>query len=1022
MFIDHLHSQHLEELVHGSSVNLHLAILNFHSLQGVNAYQHILISNNLPRTNTGIIKSGWLERYGHITAGGWWCSGVDPLNNWQKMEWGCFKPTQPRRNKNGKSIKYEHPPSTPTRVFCLRVTEEIWHQISQRYHVTMPKDITINDDGEAQGFWPWVIESNIPIIICEGVKKAAALLTQGYVAIGIPGITSGYRVIKNEFGKVTRRRLIPDLEVFANRQLSFYICFDFENQPRKVSAINNAISKLGYLLERKNCSVKVIKLPGKEKGVDDFITAKGAKEFEQIYHQSMDLEVYIAQTKPHIDLTITPSVTINQSYLDKICLPSTGLVGVKSAKGTGKTTRLQAVVEEAKNRCQPILLITHRILLGKFLCEKIGIRWGIHPENQSSSSSCSPIKSFGLCVDSLWKLNPQDWQGAIVILDEVEQSLWHLLNSNTCKNKRIKILSVFQQLIATVVKTGGLVIAQDADLSDVSLEYLQGLAGDKITPWVLVNKWKPKRGWDVTFYDSPNPTPLIHQLELDLITGKKCYVTTDSRTGRYSCETIEDYLQNRLYKLKRQFPHSLVVSSQTTNTPAHPAIECLSAINEKITDYDMVFVTPSLGTGISIDVQHFDRVYGIFQGVIPDSEARQALARVRDSVPRFVWCAKRGIGLIGSGSTNYQLLSDWYQENQKENLALLSPLHKIDVDLPAVYDPIHLRTWAKLSARVNSSITFYRQSLQEGLIAEGHKVTIGNNTDYNSIIRGLRSAFLKTPVNDLATRTRLILEIVQVQKDWEQTRQQSQHIKRNIKEIKEHNQLMIAQAVVGAKNIDYVEYQQLLTKHSLTDEQRYAIHKYILYTRYGVPVTTWLKMRDDQGYYSQLLTHYYLTHESHYFHIKDQQEWKQQLFWGEGKVFLPDLKTYTLKVEALRALGMCQFLAQDRVFQENDNDIIWLKNVAIQSSQHINRALGVDISKKPQSISGIKILNLLMGLLGLKLRQINQVYQVNFDTLKDGREEIFAIWQQRDHWQLYHLKTRAAQDKCLQLGPLVSVN
>ncbi|MHC5831819.1 MAG: hypothetical protein ACYT04_91575, partial [Nostoc sp.] len=102
---------------------------------------------------------------------------------------------------------------------------------------------------------------------------------------------------------------------------------------------------------------------------------------------------------------------------------------------------------------------------------------------------------------------------------------------------------------------------------------------------------------------------------------------------------------------------------------------------------DGVFVTPSLGTGISIDVQHFDRVYGIFQGVIPDSEARQALARVRDDVPRVVWCAKRGIGLIGSGSTNYRLLSDWYQENQKENLALLSPLHKIDVDLPLVHDP-----------------------------------------------------------------------------------------------------------------------------------------------------------------------------------------------------------------------------------------------------------------------------------------------------------------------------------------------
>jgi hypothetical protein len=193
--------------------------------------------------------------------------------------------------------------------------------------------------------------------------------------------------------------------------------------------------------------------------------------------------------------------------------------------------------------------------------------------------------SFGLCVDSIWKLNPEDWQGAIVILDEVEQSLWHLLNSNTCKQKRVRILKIFQQLIATVLTTGGLVIAQDADLSDVSLEYLQGLAGIRLTPWIVLNQWQPQQGWDVTFFDSPNPTPLIHQLELDLIAGRKCYVTTDSRTGRYSCETIERYLKERLEKLRRQFPKTLVISSQTTNTPGHPAVDFVAAINQKIPLY-----------------------------------------------------------------------------------------------------------------------------------------------------------------------------------------------------------------------------------------------------------------------------------------------------------------------------------------------------------------------------------------------------------------------------------------------------
>ncbi|WP_193193428.1 plasmid replication protein, CyRepA1 family [Nostoc sp. MG11] len=1023
MHLQHLHPQHLEELVKSSGIDLHLIQLNFKSLQGENAYEYLLISELLPRTNTGMVKSSWLHRYAHITEGGWWCSGLDPLNDWQIMEWGCFKPNKPRQNNNGKFVKYEHPPSTSTRVFCLRVSLQVWQQVAQRYNLVMPDNISITPDGEAEGFWQWVMQQNIPLIICEGVKKAAALLTQGYAAIGIPGITSSYRVVKDEFGKVTRRQLIPDLAKFAITKRSFYICFDYETQPKKIAAINNAISQLGCLFQQKNCSVKVVELPGIEKGVDEFIVAKGATAFDKIYRQSVDLEIYLAQTKPHTELTIPATLTINRPYIGEIPFPTSGLVGVKSAKGTGKTTALQSVVKQAKSRNQPVLLITHRIILGRFLCEKIGIQWGIGKEdgekgrvgeweNYKALSSTPPIlhsryplHSLGLCVDSIWKLNPENWRGAIVILDEVEQSLWHLLNSNTCKHKRVKILKLFQQLIATVLTTGGLVIAQDADLSDVSLEYLQGLAGIKLMPWVVVNQWKPQQGWDVTFYDSPNPTPLIHQLELDLLAGRKCYVTTDSRSGRYSCETIERYLKERLQKLRRQFPKTLVVSSHTTNTPGHAAVDFIAAINQKIPEYDGVFVTPSLGTGISIDVQHFDRVYGVFQGVIPDSEARQALARVRDDVPRIVWCAKRGIGLIGSGSTNYRSLSDWYQENQKENLALLSPLHKIDVDLPLVYDPIHLRTWAKLSARVNASIRLYRQSMQDGLIADGHKIQMRSNAVHNNIIRDLRLAFMATDPNDLATRRRLILEIVKVQKDWVQSRQKAKEIKRKIKEIKQQNQLAAAAAVAKARDIDYVEYEQLLAKHSLTDAERNQINKYLLRQRYGIEVTPMLKLQDEQGYYCQLLIHYYLTHESEYFHVRDQQEWHQQLSWGEGKVFLPDLKTYTLKVEAMRALGMLQFLELERRFTENDADLILLKNVAFQHSKHIKRALGISLDSEKEQVSGMKILSRLLNLLGLKLKRLNEVYQIDSETLNDGREKIFAVWHQRDELMLAHVKS-----------------
>ncbi|MEL7244008.1 MAG: plasmid replication protein, CyRepA1 family [Cyanobacteria bacterium J06629_18] len=1000
MHLHYLKPEHLEELVNSSGIDLHLVKLNFRSLEDKNAYDYLFISELIPRTNTGIVRSSWLERYAHVNAGGWWCSGVDVLNNWHMMEWGCFKPNQPRINEKGKFIKYEHPPCTPTRIFCLRVPLQMWEQVAQRYNVKLPENITVAEDGAAVGFWKWVMEHNIPVIICEGVKKAATLLSQGYAAIGIPGITSGYRVIKDKFGKVIRRQLIADLAAFTITKRTIHICFDFETELKKINAVNNAISQLGLLFQEKNCPVQVIELPGMEKGVDEFIVAKGEVAFDKIYRQSLDLEIYLAHSKPHTNLTMTAALTVNRRYLGEIPFPTSGLVGVKSAKGTGKTTALQEVVKQALNRNKPVLLITHRIQLGKFLCEKVGIKWGFDYQEWG-------IQNRGLCIDSLWKLNPSDWEGAIIILDEVEQSLWHLLHSNTCKDKRVKILKLFQQLISTILTTGGLVIAQDADLSDVSLEYLQRLAGIELTPWVVVNQWKPEKAWDVTFYDSPNPTPLIQQLELDLLAGRKCYITTDSRSGRYSSETIERYLKERLNKLRHLYPKTLIVSSHTTNTPGHEAVDFVAAINQKIPEYDAVFVTPSLGTGISIDVQHFDRVYGIFQGVIPDSEARQALARVRDDVPRVVWCAKRGVGLIGSGSKNYRSLSFWYQENQKENLALLSPMHKIDVDLPLVYDPIHLRTWAKLSARVNASINFYRQSMKEGLTAEGHNLWVRTNDRQKNIIRDLRYAFLATDKDDLVNRRRLILEIVKVKKDWEQSKRKSQEINNNIKKIKQQNQLAVATAVTNAPDIDYLKYEQLLKKHSLTDSERHTINKYFLRKRYGVEITPQLKLQDDRGYYYQLRTHYYLTHSSDYFHIRDKQEWNQQLSCGEGKVFLPDLKIYTLRIEALRVLGVLQLLEPGRTFSENDADLILLKNTVLQCSKHIQRALNINLAVENEQVSTIKIIRRLFNLLGLKLKRENNIYRIDREALNDGRNKVFAVWCQRDELMLTHLKNVA---------------
>jgi|SRR6476646_10500273 len=118
-----------------SGVDLSIVSLNVTSLSGDLIYDYLCYSPQLERTNTGRLKRGIIQRYEHAKADGWWCRGIDLLM-WKPMLWGCFKPDFPCTNnfdKLGKTIKYEHPLKTPTRVLLLQVPDEIWEKVSQRY-------------------------------------------------------------------------------------------------------------------------------------------------------------------------------------------------------------------------------------------------------------------------------------------------------------------------------------------------------------------------------------------------------------------------------------------------------------------------------------------------------------------------------------------------------------------------------------------------------------------------------------------------------------------------------------------------------------------------------------------------------------------------------------------------------------------------------------------------------------------------------------------------------------------------
>jgi Domain of unknown function (DUF3854) len=185
------------------------------------------------------------------------------------------------------------------------------------------------------------------VVIVEGAKKAACLLTIGYAAIAIPGVNSGYRTPKDEFGNIIGKpNLVPDLKHFATEDRRIDICFDRDKKPETVQHARTAIKRMGKLLAIEKCKVRVIEIPGPEKGVDDFVVAQGEDAFNVLYHKAETLDIW--QVKLFTLLTYQPAIECDRKFIGQIQIPDTEkLIVLKSAKGTGKTEWLTGEVAKA---------------------------------------------------------------------------------------------------------------------------------------------------------------------------------------------------------------------------------------------------------------------------------------------------------------------------------------------------------------------------------------------------------------------------------------------------------------------------------------------------------------------------------------------------------------------------------------------------------------------------------------------------------------------------------------------------
>lgn len=963
-----------------SCVDRQLIELNVKTLKGTSPSEYLLYSDELTRRNDGRISNSILKRYEHVEKGGWWCSGIDIMTGTNDL-WGCFKPDKPRFNYDeNKIIRYEHPPKTPTGIFALRVPLHLWRRIAHRYNIEFKSEIVDKSQSDF-GFWQWVIDNkSIPLCITEGAKKAGALLTAGYVSIALPGINNGYRTPKNEVGhRIGKSYLIPQLHKLVATGRSVYIAFDQDSKPNTFKAVNKAIRKLGFLMNSLGCQVKIPTWDSKHgKGVDDFLLNSGNNAFDECYEKALPIETWKARELNH--LTLDSDLEVNTPYIPNLSIPETKkLVAIKSGIGTGKTKFLSKIVQKAITKKQKILVIGHRIKLVEQLCQRFGLSYIKEYQNNSSEE----YLGYGLCIDSLHEksqanFNPHDWQDALIIIDEVEQVLWHGLNSDTCSSNRVSILKCLKSLVQAVMNGEGRMFIADADLSNISIEYLIALSGYPIEPYIVRNNWIPKSSstWKAYNYVENTPRKFLKDLVEHIQQGGKPYICLSAQklTSKWGTQTLELYLQ-------QQFPNTKIlrIDSESLKDPNHNAYECINQLDSILTRYDIVITSPVLETGISIDIKgHFSSVWCLAQGIQNPTSVIQSLGRVRENIPRYLWLASYGFNKVGNGSVSIPGLLTSGHRLTNLNIRFLqqSDLESLD-DLDIGFQGESLLCWGKMSVRMNAKMITYRETIISFIQRANHKVEFSNeNKNFHKRKSQGNKLYASPKKNSLIEA---------------------------IEEIRENNYKLESENISRAEDLTQEEYKILKRSLVKTAVERRRLRKYDLKLLYSIPITPELVMLDDHGWYQKLRIHYFLTKGRIHLAERDAKVAQKMIEKGEGSIFLPDFNSSQLgaTIGILEVLGIHTLLHNiNRKIINIDPDLVKMLHLAISNRQDIKSIIGIGIANNASPITIIRKLLDKIGFginscgsqkIGKKRFRVYQVVPPN-----DNREKVFEKWLLKD--------------------------
>jgi hypothetical protein len=617
--------------------------------------------------------------------------------------------------------------------------------------------------------------------------------------------------------------------------------------------------------------------------------------------------------------------------------PGANTIGFyKGGLGRGKTTRLKSWVKEWRESVEDVgfICLGYRNTLLLQLCEQLGF-YHLH-DKEAPLMKSDPNAGIALCVDSLWRFNPEDFDDKIIILDELKSVIKHLLHSPTVKN-RDKILNLFDEAI----RRSRQVICLDGLMADWCVDYLKTIAPDKVII-KAENTYQGKK-------------PLINLLlgTIDAFDEKK-RVKVDDRSPWFRYLLDESAVpvvcsdsQALIEALDNIFTERgldvLRIDSKTV--PEDYVKDFLKDCNAYIEKRkpDVLLYTPSAESGVDVSIpDYFTQHFGFFFGVLDVDGILQMLGRIRDDITKFVWCksfvsesekqhSKSPFADVIEKSINELLITDISTSITDPEAWKEKVLNHLNTVVSNSLKDVSNRVSCLVQSVQNFEKSNLRECLKEALLESGYRVrgcTLETSEEHKGKLKKETEAVKRRNASDIFNAEKVAPELVDELKfdaRWEERCK-----------------------VIQAK---------LRERLPGIDETPVWTEDFIYHIRY-----------EDRDF---------ISHQEMYWLFKHPEVAKRQsqknLHWMARRLntFVGNIKSRWAKINALHEMGFEKFLEPSAEWSNDTPEVLELVE---QGKSHSN-ALGIH----PGQQSNIRYLGSLLKMLGMKLKC----------TRKEGKDKRF---------------------------------